>query len=188
MQNKNIKLELDAQQERDVRLVLASVTTKFVKKVKIQSEQISMMAKLNMALQEKVKNLYAETQLWKDVANTAELSAMSLRKDLENILGKASKMNGLLPTEAVAVEEDAESCCGSTDSGKNDQEVCQGTTTKSDFIDKNRMCKKCGERESSVLVLPCRHLCLCGVCGGSVEATCPVCNSCMTTTVHICTT
>ncbi|KAF1002600.1 BOI-related E3 ubiquitin-protein ligase 1-like [Apium graveolens] len=187
--NKNIKLELDAQQERDVKFVLASVTAEFVKRLKIQNEKISRMAKLNMALQERVRNLYAETQLWKNVANTSELTAMSLRKDFENILGKASKMNGLFPNNGIAVEEDAESCCGSTDSGKNDQEVCQGNAKNSGFIDRNRrMCKKCGERESSVLVLPCRHLCLCSVCGSSVEATCPVCNSCMTTTVHICLT
>lgn len=186
MQNKNIKLEFDAQQERDVKFVLASVTSKYVKRLKIQSEKISRMAKLNMALQERAKNLYAETQLWKNVANTAELTAMSLRKDFENILGNVSKMNRLSPIKAVAIEEDAESCCGSTESGTNNQEVGQGNARKTEFIDSNWMCKKCGERESSVLLLPCRHLCLCSVCGGSVEATCPLCNSCITTTVHVC--
>lgn len=178
--NKNIKQEYETQQERDVKLVLASVTSKFVKRLKIQSERISRMAKLNMALQGRMRSLYAETQLWKDVANTAAITAMSLRKDFENIMGKFSKLYG--PTNAVADEEDAESCCGSTDSGKNNQQVGQG------FIDRKRMCKKCGERESSVLLLPCRHLCLCNVCGGSVQATCPVCNSCMTATVHVCLT
>lgn len=189
MQNKSIKLELETQQERDVKFVLASITSKFVKRLKIKNEQLSRMSKLNMALQERAKSLYEETQLWKNVASTAELTTMSLRKDFDNILSKVSKLNGPVPLNAVVVEEDAESCCGSTDSGKNNQGAGQGTTKSSKFIDRNRMCKKCGERESSVLVLPCRHLCLCSVCGGSVdEATCPVCNSCMTTTVHVCLT
>lgn len=184
MQNKNVNLELETQQEREAKFMLATVTSKFVKKVKTQSEQISRMAKQIMALQEKTKSLNAETQLWKDKANTAEITAMSLRKDFDKILGKVSELNA--PTKAVAVEEDAESCCGSTDSGKNNQEVCQGTTRNT--VDRNRMCKECGERESSVLVLPCRHLCLCNVCGSSVKATCPVCYLCIATTVHVCLT
>ncbi|KAK1368129.1 E3 ubiquitin-protein ligase BOI [Heracleum sosnowskyi] len=179
--NKNIKQEYETQQERDLKFVLDSVTSKFVKRLKIQSEKFSRMAKLNMALQERMKSLYAETQLWKNVANTAEITAMSLRKDFENILGRFRIQDSL-------VEEDAESCCGSTDSGTNNQEIGHGTRTNSGFIDKKRMCKKCGERESSVLLLPCRHLCLCGVCGGNVQTTCPVCNSCMTATVHVCLT
>nr|GEZ42365.1 probable BOI-related E3 ubiquitin-protein ligase 3 [Tanacetum cinerariifolium] len=37
-------------------------------------------------------------------------------------------------------------------------------------------CLKCGKKESCVMVLPCRHLCLCNVCD-SATTICPVCSS-----------
>ena len=41
-----------------------------------------------------------------------------------------------------------------------------------------RMCVICQEREKTVLLMPCRHLCLCNACG-SVEnhriKNCPLC-------------
>nr|GFA83655.1 hypothetical protein [Tanacetum cinerariifolium] len=40
----------------------------------------------------------------------------------------------------------------------------------------NRKCVECGKKESCVLVLPCRHLCLCNVCD-SATTICPVCSS-----------
>lgn len=85
-----------------------------------------------------MKNLNTKTHVWKHKANATEIPAMSLRKEFDNILGKFSKMNG--PPNAVAVEEDAETFCGSTDSGRNNQDVGRGNSRKSDFIDKNRMC------------------------------------------------
>lgn len=173
--NKNINFEFETQQDGDVKFMLASVTSQFVKRLKLKNDQISRMGKLNMALEERMNSLYAETQLWKDVANKAEVTAMTLRKDIDTILGKVSKLNGHMPCNAVAVDEEAESCCGSTDSGQATGEVGGG----------NRMCKKCRERESCVFLLPCRHLCLCSVCGRALQATCPVCNSGMTTTVHV---
>ncbi|KAK1368130.1 RING-type domain-containing protein [Heracleum sosnowskyi] len=160
--NKNVNLEFETQQQRDAKLMMATLTSKFVKRLKTQKEQILRLSKLNMALQEKMKSLNAETQQWKDIAKTAETSNISLRKDFDNILSKVSKLNA--PTNVVAVEEDAESCCGSTDSGKNNQEVDQDTARKSDSIDKKRI-----------------------VCGGSAQF-CPVCNCCMTTTIHACLT
>ncbi|KAL1834442.1 hypothetical protein ACET3Z_004093 [Daucus carota] len=182
---KNIKVELETQTERDLKFLLASLTSKFIKKMKIQSEKISRIARLNMALQERAKALCAETQLYKDIARHAELTNMSLRRDFDRILAKVSKHNRPMPNEAA--EQDAESCYGSTDFGNNDQGVDQDVTTRIPEIC-NRMCKKCGERESSVLLLPCRHLCLCGVCGSSVQANCPVCDTGMTATVHVCLT
>ena len=42
------------------------------------------------------------------------------------------------------------------------------------------MCSVCLEREKTVLLLPCRHLCLCSGCSAELEASpehgnCPMC-------------
>lgn len=65
-----------------------------------------------------MKNLNTKTHVWKHKANATEIPAMSLRKEFDNILSKFSR-----PINVVAVEEDGEFCCGSTDLGKNNLEV-----------------------------------------------------------------
>lgn len=46
------------------------------------------------------------------------------------------------------------------------------------------MCKACKSKEVSILLLPCRHLCVCLDCGGSVSV-CPVCQMATATNVQV---
>lgn len=183
-----------------------------MKRLKDKDEQIQRMGKLNLALQERVKSLYVENQLWRDLAQTNEAAANSLRTNLEQVLAHVSdeRLSAAL-VDGGAPADDAESCCGSTDHGNEtdqaDEEHNQqgrslagqaqgGGRLAVEAQDKkgeanvtggngSRMCKACGERESCVLLLPCRHLCLCTHCGSTLLHTCPVCNSNMNATVHV---
>lgn len=47
-----------------------------------------------------------------------------------------------------------------------------------------RVCRNCGKEEASVLLLPCRHLCLCYACGPALHS-CPVCLSTKNAALHI---
>lgn len=155
-----------------------------MKKLKEKEDQIQRMGKLNLALQERVKSLYVENQLWRDLAQTNEATANSLRTNLEQVLahvGDEHISGGVVGRGAAgAVEEDTESCCGSCNHGEEEPEV----EPENNGVGV-RMCRRCGERESSVLLLPCRHLCLCSACGSTMFHNCPVCNSNMNGTVHV---
>ncbi|KAL6502210.1 hypothetical protein OROHE_024803 [Orobanche hederae] len=172
---KRIRLELQERQKQQARLMAAAIGEGAMKKLKEKDDQIQRMGKLNLALQERVKSLYVENQLWRDLAQTNEAAAISLRSNLDQVLLQGCGDGGGGRTVA---EEEVESCCGSNSSCSDDE----GSGCFSD-----RRCKMCGERESCVLLLPCRHLCLCGVCGsGSRQLqACPVCNSSMNATLHV---
>lgn len=214
MQTKKIRMELEERQKQHARILMAAIGDGVMKKLKEKDEQIQRMGKLNLALQERLKSLYVENQLWRDLAQTNEATANSLRINLEQVLAHVSDER-LSPGgrgAEVAVEDDAESCCGSTNHG-NEREaeettsagrrilagqaqggMCsrlaieaqdKGEANVNNYSGNSRMCKICGERESCVLLLPCRHLCLCTHCGSTLLHTCPVCNSNMNATVHI---
>lgn len=175
VQTKKIRIEIEERQKQQARILVSAIGERVMKRLREKDEEIQKIAKLNHALQDRVKNLFVENQLWKDLAQTNEAAVMSLRCNLEQVLTQVSdERQYVVPGN---VEEEAESCCGSC--GGDEEEVSARRRVG------NTMCRKCGERESCVLLLPCRHLCLCTVCGTTSQSTCPVCNSSMTATVHV---
>ncbi|CAL5346530.1 unnamed protein product [Camellia sinensis] len=179
---KKIRLELEERQKQQARMLVSAIGEGIKKKLIEKDEQIQRMGKLNWVLQERVNNLYLESQLWKDLAQSNEATANSLRTNLNQVLAHVADGG----RAAVAETDDAESCCGSNEKeeegGERREVVVVGGGGGGGG---GGMCRKCGERESRVVLLPCRHLCLCSGCGSTLIHTCPVCNSYMDATVHV---
>ncbi|XP_014517139.1 BOI-related E3 ubiquitin-protein ligase 1 [Vigna radiata var. radiata] len=165
-----VRMELEEQKVRQSRILASAIQEAMAKKLKEKDEEIQRMGKLNWALQERVKNLCVENQIWRDLAQTNETTANYLRTNLEQVLAHAGE-------ERATVAEDAQSSCGSNDAA----EGCEDTAASGGGA---RLCRSCGVRESVVLLLPCRHLCLCRMCGSTVR-NCPICDSGMDASVHV---
>lgn len=182
---KKIKLELEERQKQQARLLLSAIGERAMNKLKEKEVQLQRMGKMNFVLQERVKTLFMENQLLRNLAQTNEATANSLRTNLEQVLAHVSdeRLSGGAAVGGGAVEEDVESCCGSSDCREVEGEYGRRTVAESG----GRMCGRCGERESCVLLLPCRHLCLCNICGSGTTPVqcCPVCKSAMTATLHV---
>ena len=79
--------------------------------------------KLNWALEEKVKHLCMENQVWRNIAETNEATANALRCNLEQVLAQRGGMAAAAEEDVGggatvcggAEMDDAESCCGSTE-------------------------------------------------------------------------
>ncbi|MED6145789.1 hypothetical protein PIB30_028398 [Stylosanthes scabra] len=193
-----VRMEMEEQKIRHSRLILSVLQETMAKKLKEKDEEIQRMEKLNMALQERVKSLCVENQVWKELAHTNETTANYLRTNLEQILSHVGTAAcGGDDHRHGGADDDAESCCGSNDDIINKNEKnnykCGGSAEEDTAATAvvggggeggGRMCKSCGLRESIVLLLPCRHLCLCTMCGSSVR-NCPVCDSGMDASVHV---
>ncbi|TKY68564.1 BOI-related E3 ubiquitin-protein ligase 3 [Spatholobus suberectus] len=194
-----VKVELEEKLKKQARRLIEAIEAGMMKSLKAKEEEILKIEKLNGALEEKVRSLCIENQIWRDLAQTNEATANALRTNLEQLLAQFGADGGGAAA-APAMEEDAESCCGSSDegwrtvaTGAQDKEG-EGTSGvkennndndgRSGGVSERRLCRKCGKEESCVLILPCRHLCLCTVCGSSVHA-CPVCKSFKNASVHV---
>jgi len=168
---------------------MAVVEEGISQKLRAKEIEVEKIGKLNWALEERVKSLCVENQIWRELAQTNEATANALRSNLEQVLVHVNNTTnndhrrGSLDA-AAALMDDAQSCCGSNCGGGDVEERsladCGGSGKV--VVDKgcekssSRLCRQCGKEESCVLLLPCRHLCVCTFCGSSVQA-CPVCNS-----------
>ncbi|MED6145251.1 hypothetical protein PIB30_023358 [Stylosanthes scabra] len=179
-----VRVELEEQRTRESRMLLSAIQEAVMRKLKEKDDEIQRMGKLNFALQERVKSLCIENQLWRDLAQTNEATANSLRSNLEQVLAHVANddhhhQNLNNNNNGFGYDDDAESSCGSNNNNRREEEAEDGGDSGA-----VRMCKKCGERESIVLLLPCRHLCLCTMCGSTVR-NCPLCNSGINASVHV---
>ncbi|CAH8289589.1 unnamed protein product [Eruca vesicaria subsp. sativa] len=172
-ETQTLRLELEARQRTQTLSLASAFQSAIVKKLRQRDDEIVRMGKLNYVLQERVKSLYVENQILRDLAQTSEATANTLRSNLEHVLAQVDELpaTGGDVFHPSVEEDDAVSSSGSCDGG--DVTAVIGG------------CKRCGERTASVLVLPCRHLCLCTVCGSALLQACPVCDTVMNASVHV---
>lgn len=121
-------------------------------RLKAEADEIGRKRCLSRALEERVHRLRVEAQMWRDVALSLEAVAGALRCDLDC---------GLV---AAAVGDTEYACCRSDAAAEANRRM------------RKSVCRSCREVEPSVVLLPCRHLCLCAVCAPATVA-CPVCSS-----------
>ncbi|XWS16794.1 hypothetical protein CRYUN_Cryun33cG0010300 [Craigia yunnanensis] len=189
-----VKMEIEEKRKRQARKIMEAIEEGAMKKLRAKEEEIEKIGKLNWALEERLKSLCIENQIWRDLAQTNETTANVLRTNLEQVLAaqvKDEHTRGLGLEEAAADEvDDAQSCCGS--SWEVESRTLAGEGREKKLKDNNnngeeegsRLCRNCGKEESCVLLLPCRHLCLCTVCGSSLHI-CPICKSTKNASVHV---
>ncbi|CAI8617438.1 unnamed protein product [Vicia faba] len=167
----NLRTEIRKLTMKQTRMLQCVIRDSMVKKLKQKDEEIEDLGKLQLLLQERVKTLLMENQIWREMAMTNETAVNTLRIELEKVMQVSEihhhRNNGC--DEA----EDAESSCRSNCHVEVEENVAG-----------KWMCKQCGVNRSEVLLLPCRHLCLCMICGSSIF-NCPLCFSAVNASVQV---
>ncbi|KAL2331095.1 hypothetical protein Fmac_018676 [Flemingia macrophylla] len=169
-----VRMEINENRKKQARRIIEAIEVGVMKRLKEKEEEIEKIGKLNWALEERVKSLCMENQIWRDLAQSNEATANALRTNLEQVM--AQRAGAVVDGGGGEEMEDAQSCCGSTEEEEDKKEKKRESV--------RRMCRNCGKEESCVLILPCRHLCLCTLCGSTLH-TCPVCKSFKTASVHV---
>ncbi|KAF8025754.1 hypothetical protein BT93_F2554 [Corymbia citriodora subsp. variegata] len=191
-----LRAEMDEQRKSQARRLAESIGQGLAKRLRAREEEIEKIGKLNYALEERIKSLCIENQIWRDLAQTNEATANALRTNLEQVLaqvrtapddaGDSADLDDAVNhrrngggVEDNALLEDAQSCCGSTGGGgggEGEEDCEEGRRGSAEEGMRRWGCRECGKEEARVLILPCRHLCLCPTCEPSCRA-CPVCKS-----------
>ncbi|PWA95461.1 zinc ion binding protein [Artemisia annua] len=80
-----VRLEIEERRKRNSRRIIAAVEEGISKRLRAKEEEIIKIAKLNWALEEKVKSLCVENQIWRELAQTNEATANTLRNNLKQL-------------------------------------------------------------------------------------------------------
>jgi E3 ubiquitin-protein ligase BOI-like protein len=152
---------LEEARRRHAAALLAAAARVATGRLRTAEAEVERALRRNAELEEKAQQVAAECQAWVGVARSHEAVAAGLRATLDQLLLQPLTSCAAAPVGGYTGEaEDARSCCFEAGGDGTAPAV--------------RSCRSCGGGEACVLLLPCRHLCLCRACEAGVDA-CPVC-------------
>ncbi|KAA8535984.1 hypothetical protein F0562_028462 [Nyssa sinensis] len=168
LQNERLRLVLEEQRKQQLELLLEKYNAKTLILLKQKDEEIAKYVQRRMELEEFLRRMEIENQMWQRVAKEKEAMVLSLNNTIEQLRESACFNNGA---------EDAESCCDVMNRGSREDETGENRGHEEEKEEQRRrkmICKSCNSRNSCVIFLPCRHFCSCKACEACLDS-CPVC-------------
>lgn len=170
--------EVKDMKQRQIASFLNTVERGVSKKLQEKDNEIDIMNKKNKELVERIKQIAMEAQNWHYRAKYNESVVNVLKTNLQQAMSHNNN-NNVVAGADHGIE------------GFGDSEIDDAASSHIDPNNNNnnmgsqRMrCKMCHGKEVSVLLVPCRHLCLCKECD-VFTGFCPVCKSLKTSSVQV---
>ncbi|RVX00218.1 putative BOI-related E3 ubiquitin-protein ligase 3 [Vitis vinifera] len=180
-QGEQLRRTLAEKRQRHYRALLGAAEESVARRLREKEAEVEKAARCNAELEARAAQLSMEAQVWQAKARAQEATAASLQAQLQQAM-----MSGGGCSQDRRGEEGLGCAVGAEGGG------CSGQAedAESAYIDPERvkssgpMCKACRKRVASVVLLPCRHFCICTQCDGVVQA-CPLCLSLRDSSVEV---
>ncbi|XP_010941250.1 BOI-related E3 ubiquitin-protein ligase 1 [Elaeis guineensis] len=173
-QEAQLRRTLAEKRRRHCVALLCAAEAAVARTLKEKEAEVDRAVRRGTELEGQLARLKAESLAWQAKAMANQAAAFGLQAQLQKAQAAAT---------AAAADERERVC---RDAPAQDAE--------SAHVDPHRAppvpCRSCREAPASVVVLPCRHLCLCRDCdsttaGGGVVQSCPVCECATTGILHV---
>lgn len=177
LQTEKVRAALEEKSRRHSRVLVATVEEGMMRTLKEKETELENATRRNVELEERVKQLTMDKQIWQNMAKSNEAMVNTLKSNLEQVVAQCREQSreGYGDSEA----DDAESCCHD-----DTADVHARTLKENKELKEQRTCRACRRNDICILLLPCRHLCLCKECENRLH-TCPLCNSMKNASVQI---
>ncbi|KAK7829520.1 E3 ubiquitin-protein ligase BOI-like [Quercus suber] len=158
--------------QRHMASFLATIEKGVSKKLREKEIEIDNMNRKNKELVEKIKQVAIEAQNWHYRAKYNESIVNVLKSNLQQAISQGAEQG----KEGFG-DSEVDDTASYID--PNNYLSIPGGPSKSisrnyQGLKEHMTCRACKAREVSMLLMPCRHLCLCKDCDGLISA-CPVC-------------
>ncbi|KAA3469170.1 BOI-related E3 ubiquitin-protein ligase 1-like [Gossypium australe] len=172
-QGKELRRTLVEKRNRHYHALLAAAEESVARRLREKEAEVEKATRRNAELEARAAQLSVEVQVWQAKARAQEATATSLQAQLQQ---------AMIGCGAAAVTQDS----------RRGEEGIEGQAedAESAYVDPERMvssgpsCKACRTRVASVVLLPCRHLCLCTECDRVAQA-CPLCLAVRNSSVEV---
>ncbi|MED6195069.1 hypothetical protein PIB30_034500 [Stylosanthes scabra] len=171
-QGEQLRRSLADKRQTHFRALLTAAEDTLARSLKDKEEQVQKATRRNAELEARAAHLTAQAQLWQAKAKAQEATAASLQAQLHHAIMNAAAGG---PFTAEDGSAGVMSCAEDAESAYVDPERVAAPGPR---------CRGCEKRVASVVVLPCRHLCVCGECERHFRA-CPVCLTVKNSTVEV---
>ncbi|KAK8510790.1 hypothetical protein V6N13_097632 [Hibiscus sabdariffa] len=172
-QEKELRRTLAEKRNRHFHALLVAAEESVARRLREKDAEVERATRRNAELEARAAQLSVEAQVWQAKARAHEATAASLQAQLQQaIIGGGA---------AVAQDEGLQSAGGAEG---------QAEDAESAYVDPERMaasgpsCKACRIGVASMVLLPCRHLCLCTECDRVAQA-CPLCLAVRNSSVEV---
>ncbi|KAF5729663.1 SBP family protein [Tripterygium wilfordii] len=175
-QGEQLRLTLAEKRQRHYHALLGAAEESITRRLREKEAEVEKATRRNAELEGRATQLSVEAQVWQAKARAQEATAASLQAQLQQAI-----MNGGVAQDSKR-GEDGTGGAGGLEGQAEDAE--------SAYIDPERVtvsgpsCKACRKRIASIVLLPCRHLCLCTECDKVAHA-CPLCLSVRNSSVEV---
>lgn len=178
VQGEHLRQSLVEKRQRYLRSLLNVIEEGLSRSLRDKDLEMEKVNRRNMELEERVKQLKLEAHLWQSKARNHEAMVATLKSNLQQAVVQSKEQNreGCGDNEA----DDAESAHVDPNVEVNYAKPLRGSKDPRDQI----TCKICRKNAISILLLPCRHLCLCRDCEMTFD-TCPVCHAIKNASVEV---
>ncbi|XP_058768885.1 BOI-related E3 ubiquitin-protein ligase 1-like isoform X2 [Vicia villosa] len=173
-QGETLRRTLTEKRQRHYRELLTTAEEAVAQRLREKEAELSKATRKNAELEARAAQLTMEAQVWQAKARAQEAAAASLQAQLQQTI-----------------------MCQTADDGGGGGVSCavegQASDAESAYIDPDRVvvvaeargkCRACLKRVATVVVLPCRHLCICRECDAHYSA-CLVCLTLKNSTVEV---
>ncbi|KAG0556346.1 hypothetical protein M758_11G044700 [Ceratodon purpureus] len=175
IQNEQLKNFLDEKRQRHSRQLIAAAEEGFSRRLREKDLEMEKVKRQNQELMERFTQLNAESHHWQTKLRNTETMVNILRSNLQ----QAQQQQQAYPLSREQSKEgcgdsEADDCASSYVDDRNDAHI--RTFNENKELREQRTCRVCRCNDVSMLLLPCRHLCLCQDCEGQLNA-CPLCRT-----------
>ncbi|CAA3020549.1 E3 ubiquitin- ligase BOI [Olea europaea subsp. europaea] len=166
IQEEHVAKGLRDLKQRHTTSLLMALENLLSKKLQEKDLELKIITRKNLELVESMKKVTAEAQSWCYPAKYNESVCNILKTNLQLAMQDSNQgKEGFGDSEM----DDAESFVD-----PNNYLSLPSGSGEPKSVKNNMVCKLCKMKEVCILLMPCRHLCLCKDCEGSVRV-CPVC-------------